>query len=192
MTRPWSNPRQPAAEVDALFYDRWSPRALSSTPLTDGEISALFEAARWAPSCFNDQPWLFRYAVTAEDRERFALPLAPRNLLWAKEAPLLVYVLARRHFAHNQRENRHAAFDAGAAWLSLALQARRLGLFAHAMAGFDGARAAEVLAVDESRYQILAAIAVGRYGDPAALSEELREGEKRNGRKPLKEVAVEG
>jgi nitroreductase len=192
MTRPWQNHRTPTVEVDALFLDRWSPRALAPEPLTRAEIAALFEAARWAPSCFNEQPWLFRYAVTAVDRERFAAALTARNRTWTATAPLLIFVLARRTFAHNNRDNRHASFDAGAAWMSLALQARRLGLFAHAMAGFDREAAAQILQVDLAQYDILAAVAVGRYGDPATLPDELRTLEGPNDRKPWTEVAIEG
>lgn len=192
MNRPWQNRRDPEVEVDALFLDRWSPRALSPQPLTAREIDTLFEAARWAPSCFNDQPWLFRYAVTPDDRERFSRPLSFKNRNWTVNAPLLIYVLTRRRFAHNDRDNRHAPFDAGAAWMALALQARRLGLFAHAMAGFDREAAAQILSVDLADYDIMAAVAVGRYGDPTALSEELRSSEAPNDRKPHAAVAVEG
>lgn len=192
MPHPWNNTRHPEAEVDSHFVDRWSPRAFAAEPLTAAQIAALFEAARWAPSCLNEQPWLFLYAVSDSERARFATPLAEKNRLWAPQAPLLAYLLTRRHFVRNGRDNRHAAFDAGAAWLALALQARRLGLFAHAMAGFDRELAADVLGVDLSEYDILAAIAVGHYGDPATLAEELRAGEAPNGRKPLAEVAREG
>ena len=192
MTRPWENRRSPEAEVDSCFPDRWSPRAFSAEPLTEAEISALFEAARWAPSCFNEQPWHFRYAVSAADRDRFAAALAAKNQLWAPRAPLLLYILARRTFAKSGRENRHALFDTGAAWMSLALQARRLGLFAHAMAGFDREAAAALLEVDLAEYEIIAAVAVGRYGDPELLPEELRSVESPNGRKPLAEMTQEG
>ena len=192
MSRAWQNRRSPEVEVDSSFLDRWSPRALAPTPLSDTEIAALFEAARWAPSCFNEQPWLFRYAVTATDRARFATALSAKNQLWAPQAPLLIYVLARRTFAKTGRENRHAFFDAGAAWMALALQARRLGLFAHAMAGFDRDAAARLLQVDLMQHEILAAVAVGRYGDPALLPDDLRAVESPNERKPAAEVALQG
>lgn len=192
MSRPWNNQRSPEVEVDSIFLDRWSPRALAPTPLTPAQISTLFEAARWAPSCFNEQPWLFRYAVTAEERTRFAAALSVKNQLWAPQAPLLIYILARRTFARTGRENRHAFFDAGAAWMALALQARRLGLFAHAMAGFDREAAARLLEVDLCEYEILAAVAVGYYGDPSLLPDDLRSLENPNDRKPAESVAREG
>lgn len=192
MIRSWQNTRQPEAEVDSSFLDRWSPRAFAPEPLTNEQIDSLFEAVRWAPSCFNEQPWLFRYAVSDEDRARFATALAEKNRLWAPQAPLLLFVLTRRHFARNGRENRHAAFDAGAAWMALALQARRLGLYAHAMAGFSREKAATLLEVDLEEYDIMAAIAVGRYGDPSLLPDDLRDMEAPNQRKPHADVAREG
>lgn len=186
------NPRTPQVEVDCLFTDRWSPRSFLEEPLSQTQISALFEAARWSPSCYNEQPWLFRYAVSAADRERFAAALVERNRLWATKAPLLIFVLTRLHFTGSGEVNRHAAFDAGAAWMALALQARRLGLYAHAMAGFSRKRAFEVLAVAAEEFDILAAVAVGRHGPADRLPEELAAIEKPNERKDLAEVAREG
>lgn len=187
-----SNPRIPAADVDSQFVDRWSPRAFAPTPLSGEQVSALFEAARWAPSCYNDQPWLFLFATTAEDRARFAEALVPVNRAWAAHAPLLLYVLCRRLFAHNNQENRHAPFDAGAAWLALALQARRLGLHAHAMAGFSREKACEILGVPREDYDIMAAVAVGYRDDANVLPAEVAAREQPSGRKPLAEVAREG
>ena len=131
------NNRTPECEVDCIFTDRWSPRAFRSDPLPEHQIKSLFEAARWAPSCFNEQPWLFVYATGAEERRKFVSVLVEKNQRWASKCPLLMFVLTRRKFQEGGRENRHAPFDAGAAWVSLALQARRLGLYAHAMAGFN-------------------------------------------------------
>jgi nitroreductase len=187
-----SNPRIPTVDVDSQFLDRWSPRAFDPTPLSDVQLHALFEAVRWAPSCYNDQPWLFVYAVTKADRARFAEALVPANQVWAPRAPLLLFVLCRRRFAHNGQENRHAPFDAGAAWLALALQARKLGLHAHAMAGFSRQKAYEILGVPTEDYDIMAAVAVGYRGTAEALPEEVAAREQPSGRKPLHEVAREG
>ncbi|MCU0723732.1 MAG: nitroreductase family protein [Planctomycetes bacterium] len=140
------SPRAPEASVDPMFPDRWSPRSFLPDPLPPEDLRSLLEAARWAPSCFNEQPWLFLWAATAEDRGRFAAALSERNRAWASRAPLLMFLAVRTAFARNGKPNRHAAFDGGAAWMSLALQARRLGYFAHAMAGFDAARAREAAA----------------------------------------------
>jgi nitroreductase len=192
MTVNYNNPRIPEVDVDSQFIDRCSPRAFADTPLAREQVASLFEAARWAPSCNNDQPWLFLYAETALDRARFAEALAPANQTWAANAPLLLFVLCRRHFRHDGKENRHAPFDAGAAWMSLALQARKLGLHAHAMAGFSRPKAYALLGVPQEDYDIMAAVAVGRRGDPALLPEEVAERELPNARKPLAEVARAG
>jgi nitroreductase len=185
-------PRVPEADIDPMFTDRWSPRGFDPEPLSQAQVRQLFEAARWAPSCFNEQPWRFHYATSAADREAFLSALVPRNQLWAKQAPLLIFVLARRSFDQSGRENRHAPFDAGAAWLSLALQARKLGLYAHAMAGFNQRRAHTVLGVSEAEYHIMAAVAVGRKGSAQHLPEEMQAIEKPNSRRPLDEIMVEG
>jgi len=187
-----ANPRAAATEVDAMFLDRWSPRAFREEPLTDAQVAALFEAARWAPSCYNEQPWHFRYARSSEDRERFATALVEKNQIWATRAPLLLFVLTRKHFGHSSRPNRHAAFDAGAAWMALALQARRLGFYAHAMAGFNIDTAYQVLNADRETYDIMAAVAVGFRGEPTMLNEEMAAIEAPNGRKSPTEVAGEG
>jgi nitroreductase len=182
------NQRVPEAEVDSMFVDRWSPRAFLPDPIPEHQVKSLFEAARWAPSCFNEQPWLFMYATTAEDRNRFASALVEKNRVWASKAPMLLFVLAKRNFAQSGKPNRYAPFDAGAAWMSFALQARKLGLYAHGMAGFDINKAYEVLGVSKEEYDVMAAVAVGKKGDPQQLPLQAREMEAPNGRKPLSEV----
>jgi nitroreductase len=192
MIEPIPNPRIPEVDIDAMFLDRWSPRSFLSEPLRSDQVLALFEAARWAPSASNDQPWIFIYAVSEEDRRRFAATLVEWNQRWARSAPLLGYVLARRNLAGKDRPNRTALFDTGAAWMSLALQAHKLGLHAHGMGGFDREKAIEALGVPPDRFEIIAAFAVGRRGDPANLPEDLRQRELPSLRKPASEVAVEG
>jgi nitroreductase len=189
MTEQRPGERVPEWDVDEMFIDRWSPRSFVDEPIRDEHAHSLFEAARWAPSCYNDQPWLFVYATSEEGRARFLSTLSEGNQRWARNAPLLAYVTARRRFRHNQKENRHAAFDAGAAWVSVAFQARKLGLYAHGMAGFRKEEAYELLGLDEEEYDILAAIAVGRRGRVDALPENLQKGEKPSNRKPHSEVA---
>ncbi len=186
------NRREPEAEVHQEFWGRWSPRAFSPEPIPEKILAALFEAARWAPSCYNDQPWLFLYARSPQDRALFLSCLVEFNRAWAGKAPVLAFVLARKTFEHNGEPNRWAPFDAGAAWMSLALQARKAGLYTHAMAGFDEDRAYEVLKVPREEYDIMAALAIGAYGDPETLPPGVRKTEAPNGRKPLGEVAREG
>ena len=192
MSTPIHNSRTPEVEVDSMFLDRWSPRAFIDEPIPEHQVRSLFEAARWAPSCYNEQPWLFIYAARREDRERFVAALVEKNRLWASRAPMLMFVLARRTFAATGKPNRHGAFDAGAAWMSLALQARKLGLHAHAMAGFDQDKAHEILGVSREEFEVMAAIAVGRRGDASHLPEDLAAREAPNTRKPLAEVALQG
>lgn len=192
MSTPIHNPRTPEAEVDSMFLDRWSPRDFLDEPIPEHQLRSLFEAARWAPSCYNEQPWLFIYAVRREDRERFAAALVEKNRLWASRAPLLMFVLTRRNFVATGKPNRHGAFDAGAAWVSLALQARKLGLYTHAMAGFDQDKAYEILGVPREEFEVMAAVAVGRRGDGSHLPEDLAAREAPSPRKPLAELALEG
>ena len=185
------NTRNPECEVDSMFTDRWSPRAFLPDPIPEHQIKSLFEAARWAPSCFNEQPWLFVYATEPEAREKLVSALVPKNQRWAGKCPLLMFVLARKKFQQGGRDNRHAPFDAGAAWMSLALQARRLGLYAHGMAGFNLEKAYQVLGVSQDEYHVMAAIAVGRKDEAAdRLPDDLRAMESPNTRKPPSEVAT--
>jgi len=182
-------PRQPEAPVDPLFVGRWSPRAFGSAPLAEDTVASLFEAARWSPSCYNDQPWLFVFGTTEGERATILETLVEFNRTWAARAPLLAVLFARRRFAHDGSPNRWAPFDTGAAWMALTLRARQLGLFTHAMAGFDPARAHELLSVPEADYEAMCVVAVGPLGDPALLPASLRERESPSPRKALAEVA---
>lgn len=185
-------PPIPTADVDAIFTDRWSPRAFRSEPLSAHEVASLFEAARWAPSCFNEQPWLFVYATEGADLDRIRGLLVEKNRMWADKAPLLAILFAKKTFTRNGSPNRHGPFDAGAAWMSLALQARRLGLFSHAMAGFDAQRAPEALGVPGDDWEAMAAIAVGRRDDPATLPEGFAAVEGPSPRRPQSAIAMPG
>ncbi len=186
------NRRELQADAHREFIERWSPRAFSREPVPEASLAALFEAARWAPSCFNEQPWLFLYATTQKDRDLFLSCLVESNRRWAANAPVVAFVLAKKRFAKTGEPNRWAPFDAGAAWMSLALQARKLGLHTHAMGGFDVDRTYDALGIPREDYDVMAALVVGRYGDPEALPPAVRRSEAPNGRKPLGEVAQEG
>ena len=183
-----TNSRIAEADVDEMFIERWSPRAFIDEPIEPGRIKALFEAARWAPSCYNEQPWRFYYAAAPESREKFLSVLVEKNQKWARKAPLLILLAANKTFTDGGRENPWADFDAGAAWMSLALQARKMDLYAHAMAGFDRNGACEILGLDAEEYHVLAAIAVGRRGSVSDLPEEFREMEAPNDRKALDDI----
>ncbi len=184
--------RSPDTEVDALFVGRWSQRAISERPLTEQQVSALFEAARWAPSANNQQPWLFVYARHAEHLRRLRTLLNDRNQRWASRAPLLIFVFARRRSPETGAPIRTAQFDTGAAWLSLALQAHKLGLSTRAMGGIHHDRVYEELGVPHEDFESMVAIAVGYPGEVEELPGDLREREKPNTRKSTREFVFEG
>ena len=191
MTRH-TNPRVAEARVDPLFIDRWSPRSFAPEPLSDADIASLFEAARWAPSSSNVQPWLFLYETDGPDRPVFDSILNPRNRAWASKAPLVGFVFANIR-TPDGREPPTAQFDAGAAWMSLALQARTLDICTHAMAGIDREAAHEQLGVDRESYAVMCGLVAGRLGPREALPAALQEREgPRNDRKPLAEIARRG
>jgi len=178
--------------VSPQFPSRWSPRAMDGSALTRGELDSLLEAARWAPSCFNAQPWRFAYAVkdTAHWGPVFNA-LVEGNRVWARRAGALIAVITRKEYELNGKPAPTHSFDGGAAWMSLALQASELGLVAHAMQGFDGAAARHALAVPEV-FDLPAIIAVGHPGEIRDLPEPYRERETPSPRKALDEIAFEG
>ena len=184
-----SSPRQPDFPVDPLFLERWSPRAFDGSDLPDADLAIIFEAARWAPSAFNSQPWRFLYAKNGDaDWDRFLSLLIPWNQGWAHSASVLVYILSDSLPFTDKETGAPAgshthSFDAGAAWASLALQATRLGYHAHGMSGIQYELAREELAIPE-RYRLEAACVIGRIGDPAMLDDRLRAREAPSDRKP--------
>lgn len=190
MSQP-SNPRVAAAQVDPLFIDRWSPRSFAAEPLSDADVASMFEGARWSPSSFNGQPWLFLYETGGPDRALFDSVLMPRNREWASKAPLVGFIFANTRLPDG-REVRTAPFDTGAAWMALALQARLLGIYTHAMAGIDRAAAHAKLGVDAEHYTVMCGFAAGRIGPRAALPAELQQREQPSDRKPLAEIAHQG
>jgi len=177
-----------------LLKNRWSPRAFSSDPIEEEKIISLFEAARWAPSCFNDQPWSF-IIFKNENREEFEKIieiLSPRNQLWAKNAPLIMLSVARINFERNGKLNRHAFHDVGSAVTNLTLQATAMDLYVHQMAGFDAEKAKVLFNIPEG-FEPVAAIAIGYYGNQDDLSEEFikSENSKRN-RRPIDDFVYVG
>lgn len=179
-------------EVYPLFPNRWSRRSFSGEPLAQAELDRLFEAARWAPSSYNEQPWYFLYALPGSEHwQLFMGLLGEFNQGWCKDAGVLIALLSKRDFSQTGEQNRHHSFDAGAAWQNLALQAEVLGLSAHAMAGFDVAKAHKALNVPGD-FVVDVMIAVGRPADPAKLPASLREREAPSGRKPVAAFVREG
>lgn len=192
---PLPNPqehRKPQHPIEPIFWRRWSPRAMSGAPISRAELMSLFEAARWAPSTYNEQEWRFLYATRdgAHWKTFFDL-LLPANQVWCARAAVLIVVASQRVFSRNNKPNPVHTFDAGAAFENLCLQGSSMGLVVHGMAGFDNDKARASLLVPED-FKIEAMIAVGRPGDPADLPAELREREFPTDRKPVGEIAVEG
>ena len=183
--------RKPDYDSDPIFHRRWSPRAMSGEKLSEAEINTLFEAARWSPSCFNEQPWRFLYARAGSySWNRFFDLMVEGNQGWAKNAALLV-VVSRETFERNNSPSPTHSYDTGAAWQSLALQGSRMGLVVHGMAGFDY-DAARVSSKVPPGFQVEAMIAVGRPGRLEDLEEKMREREVPSERKPVAAFAFEG
>jgi nitroreductase len=178
--------------IEPLFVRRWSPRALSGESLTQQELMTLFEAARWAPSTYNEQEWRFLYARRETPHwQTFFNLLMEANQAWCKNAAVLAVVLARKTFTQNGKPNPVHLFDTGSAWENLALQATAMGLVAHGMAGFDFEKARTELRVPEE-FAVAAMFALGRPGDPEQLPPALREKEKITNRRPVRESICEG
>ena len=184
--------RQPDHRVETMIYHRWSPRAMSGERLSNDELMSLFEAARWAPSSFNEQPWRFVYAERDGTHwPRFLDFLSEGNRRWAGAAAVLVVALSRLTFERNGNPSRTHSYDTGAAWQNLALQGCRMGLVVHGMAGFDYDGARDALGVPEA-FAVEAMIAVGRPAPAEVLPEPVREREIPSGRKPVSEFAFPG
>lgn len=178
--------------VDPLFIDRWSSRAMSGEAISEQELMTLFEAARWAPSCGNFQPWRFLYARRDTDFwSAFFDLLNAGNRGWADRAGALVLVISRTHFDGDGRSCVTHSYDAGAAWQNIALQAWMKGIVAHGIAGFDAERARRVLRVPAA-YAIEAMIVLGKRGDPALLPESQQKREQPSDRRPLAQSVCEG
>ncbi|WP_311269233.1 nitroreductase family protein [Sphingobium sp. WCS2017Hpa-17] len=191
-----TNPRATTRAVDSLFLDRWSPRAFDSSAIPQADLYTIFDAARWAPSAFNYQPWRFLYAHRDDaDWQRFLELLLPFNQSWVKNAGTIVFILSDTLMAapgsDDFKPSHSHSFDAGAAWALLALQATRLGYHTHGMTGVDFDRARAELAVPE-RFRIEAAVAIGRQGDKSVLPEALQAREEPSDRKPIESFAHQG
>lgn len=186
------NTRRASYPINSLILDRWSPRAMSGEPITDQELMTLFEAARWAPSSFNDQPWHFVYAKRDTPAwQTFFDLLVPFNQSWAKNAGALIVIVSRNTFDHSGKPSRTHSFDTGAAWQNLALQGSSMGLVVHGMEGFDYDKAKKALKIPEG-YTVEAMAAVGKPGKISELPEQLQAKEKQSGRNELQTLVFQG
>ncbi|MGH7884179.1 MAG: nitroreductase family protein [Thermodesulfobacteriota bacterium] len=187
-----SNYRVNQYEVNRIFIDRWSPRAMSGEEIADGELFSLFEAARWAPSSFNNQPWRFVYAKrNSHYWDQFFGFLLEGNQAWADKAAALIVVISKTTFDYNGKPSKTHTFDTGAAWANLALQGSNKGLVIHGMQGFDYDKVKEELDIPDE-YKVEMMVAVGKPGSKKDLPEKLQIGEVPSGRKTIKEIVREG
>ena len=168
-------------EIMDLIQSRWSPRAFSEEKLSREEIMPLIEAARFAPSCFNEQPWRFIIAIDDENLDKMRNVLMPGNQVWANKAPVLLLIAAKKTFTYNNKENFWHMFDTGTAWGFLSLEAQRRGLITHAMGGFDMDQARLSFNIPED-YEIITIVAVGKYGNKENLDPKLQTREHPDGR----------
>ncbi len=178
--------------INPLLFNRWSPRSMTGEELSEEEIFALFEAARWAPSSYNEQPWRFLYATkNSPEWPLFFNLMIDFNKGWTKNAAMLVVVISHRVFERNKKNAKTHSFDTGAAWMSLAIEGSSRGLVVHGMEGFDYDQAKTVLGIPDE-YQVEAMFAVGKKAPVGALSPELQEREKPSGRKSIHELISKG
>jgi nitroreductase len=186
-----SQPRQAAHAIDPIFINRWSPRAMSGAALSLEELMVLFEAARWAPSASNLQPWRMLYALrTSSHWSMFLGLLSDANQVWARHGGALVAFISKSTRDDGRPSPTHA-FDTGAAWENFALQASMRNLVVHGMQGFDHVRAPVELKIPPD-FEIHALVVVGKPGEAALLPESLRARERPSDRRPLHDSVCEG
>ncbi|MDD2725604.1 MAG: nitroreductase family protein [Methylovulum sp.] len=173
-------PATTCVKIHDIIANRWSPRAINpDKPVSHGDLLALLEAARWAPSCFNDQPWRFIVCDKSTDVASWETALdtlVEKNRLWAKNAPVLMLAAAMANFTHNGKPNRSAQYDTGAASTSLCLQATALGLVVHQMGGFDAEKAHSVFGLPDDCTP-MAMMAVGYQAEVDILDEDFKAAE---------------
>jgi len=187
--RTEANPR-----VKPLFVERWSPRAFDGSEIPQEDLDVIFEAAGWAPSAYNVQPWTFLYAKRGDAHwDAFLSGLVEFNQSWAKEASVLVYLVSDRlmRSAKGNSDNHSHSLDAGAAWALAALQAQAMGYHTHGMSGIEFGKAEGILGIpDDHRLEM--AFVIGRQAPKEVLPEFLQEREAPSGRKPVSEIAKAG
>jgi nitroreductase len=178
--------------ISEIILNRWSPRAMSSESLSDEKLFTLFEAARWAPSSYNEQPWRFIYAKRETPHfEKFFNLLVEGNQEWCKNAAVLVCAISKKTFSRNDKLHKTHMFSTGSAYENLALQASISNIVCHGMGGFYSDKAKEILKIPDD-YEVNMMFALGKPADTSVLPENLQDVEKPSDRKPLKELIFEG
>lgn len=188
------SPRKPEREVASMFIDRWSPRAFSPSEIDDETLMSLFEAARWAPSSMNAQPWRFVYVRRGHTKwQAFLDTLSNTNRSWSVHAAALIAFVSKKTLQFDGKEfpSPTHSFDTGAAWMSFALQANLSDWYTHGMAGFNAEKLAPVLELPED-FAINAVVAIGRLGDSSSLPDHLKAREIPSERMALSELVFNG
>ena len=175
--------------ADKIFLERWSPRSFLPEVISSENLKKIFDAARWSPSCVNEQPWLFFTASRdSESFNEFLSCLKESNQLWAKNAGTIGFLISRRFFKTKDRENQLADFDCGASWMALTIQARLLGYFTHGMGGIYRDRIEKLLELDGTKYKVVMGFALGKLAPKNLLPAELQEKENPSDREMLKVI----
>ncbi|MFI5333583.1 MAG: nitroreductase family protein [Chlamydiales bacterium] len=184
--------RKPGYSIHEILLNRWSPRAMTGEELSDEELMPLFEAARWAPSSSNGQPWRFLYAKRGTPSwDLFYNLMVDFNKQWTKNAAVLLVIISHKIFERNNKPSVTHSYDTGSAWMSLALEGTSRGLVVHGMEGFDYAKAKQELNIPDD-YQVEAMAAIGRRASKSDLPSEMQERETPSDRKPLNTIIFEG
>ena len=183
--------RDPGPGVAEEFPARWSPRSFVKTAIPAADLCVICDAARWAPSAYNEQPWRI-LTTTDETFETFLGLLVEPNQKWAKNASVIGFMVAKKSFTHNGKPNDWAVYDCGSAWMSLTLQARKLGLYTHGMAGIKKDAIYEVFGIDRNEFEVVAGFTIGILDVKENLGKPYIDWEGPSPRKPLAEVWKQG
>lgn len=183
--------------IDPAFTNRWSPRAFTGESMPEADLLTILEAARWAPSANNSQPWRFIWGLKGTPEfDAIAAVLMGFNQVWAPQASALLVAVSKTHsVAPGQTEAKYArwhAHDTGAATLALALQANTLGYHAHVMGGIEGDQAKQAFGIPQEGWEVQTGIAIGKIGARDSLPEKLQEREVPSPRMPLSAIAFNG
>lgn len=179
------------SETDAMFIHRWSPRSFKKTALPPSTVEVLFDAARFAPSAYNEQPWRI-FASTEETFDGFLNLLISFNQEWAKNASIIGFMIAQTVFEKSGKPNPTALYDCGSAWMAMTIQARQCGLYTHGMAGIKYGEIYEHFEIQKEKYTVVAGFAIGVLDTAEKLSEKLQAMEVPSARKPLNNVYFPG
>lgn len=182
--------RNPLSGVLEELSHRWSPRAFSKVEINPGALARIIDAARFSPSCFNAQPWRFYTSNNNTFNDYLSLLNEP-NQVWAKNASVVGFLVGKKLFEHNGKFNAHYAFDSGAAWMSIVLQAQHEGFHCHGMAGIQKEKIENYLKINTETDDVIMAFVIGKIADKQSLPDNLRDKETPSARKALDEIWFE-